>query len=243
MIFGVEVTATTYEEAINSIMAAAQKREAAAIDFMPVHGLVLASEDQNFRSATTKFDMICPDGQPVRWALNFFHKTNLSEPVCGPVTTLKICERAAKEGVSVYFYGSTPTVLEALKNNLLTQFPTLKIAGMESPPFRILTENEDREMVDRINASGAGIVFIGLGCPKQEYFAAEHKGKITAPMLCVGAAFDFHAGLLKRAPAWMSKRGLEWLFRLWKEPKRLFKRYLYYNSRYLILFIRNILAR
>lgn len=240
-VFGVRVTPTTYDESISCIIEAAKKKQSCTIDYMPVHGLMLATENKEFQSANKQFDMVCPDGQPVRWALNHFHKTGLSETVCGPISTLKVCEAAAKEDISVYFYGSTNKVLAALNENLLEKIPNLKIVGLESPPFRALTEDEDSEMIERINNSGAGILFLGLGCPKQELFAVEHKGKINAPMLCVGAAFDFHAGLLDRAPEWMSKHGLEWAFRLWKEPKRLFKRYFYYNSKYIISFLKHSL--
>ncbi|WP_051309140.1 WecB/TagA/CpsF family glycosyltransferase [Desulfogranum japonicum] len=231
-IFGVSITPTTYEETIALIIDAAKQRQSAVIDFMPVHGLMLATEDKAFFEASKQFDMTCPDGQPVRWALNHFHRTRLKNTVCGPATTWKLCKAASHEGVPVYFYGSTEHVLDALRRNLTEKLPALQIVGMESPPFRPLTADEDHSVIERINNSGAGIVFIGLGCPKQELFAVNHKGKIHAPMLCVGAAFDFHAGILKRSPAWMSKCGMEWLYRLWKEPRRLYKRYLYYNTKY-----------
>jgi N-acetylglucosaminyldiphosphoundecaprenol N-acetyl-beta-D-mannosaminyltransferase len=132
-------------------------------------------------------------------------------------------------------------VLERLAQRLLGQFPSLKIVGMESPPFRALTSDEDDAVVQRINDSGAGLLFIGLGAPKQEVFAAQHRQKIKAVQVCVGAAFDFHAGVKSTAPAWMQKRGLEWLYRLCKEPGRLWKRYLITNSTYLMLFAKHAL--
>jgi N-acetylglucosaminyldiphosphoundecaprenol N-acetyl-beta-D-mannosaminyltransferase len=129
-------------------------------------------------------------------------------------------------------------VLEQLKIKLLEKYPELVIAGMESPPFRQLTSQEEEETVNRINSSKASILFIGLGCPKQELFAASQKDKINMPMLCVGAAFDFHAGMLRQAPAWMQKRGLEWLFRMCVEPKRLFRRYVVTNSLFVLRVIK-----
>src|SRR5262249_33817743 len=137
---------------------------------------------------------------------------------------------AAAQGVPIYLYGGNPVVLEQLQANLRKQFPELLIAGAESPPFRVLTREEDESVVERINASGAQLVFIGLGCPKQDHFAHEHRDRIRAVQLCVGAAFDFLAGTKKTAPAWMQRHGLEWLYRLCQEPRRLWKRYLVTNS-------------
>lgn len=208
---------------------------------MPVHGLVTAVYDKEFNDAIRTFDMVCPDGQPVRWALNKFHKKGLKDRVYGPTLTLHVLKQAEKEGLSVYFYGSKQHVLDALKSKLLEKFPNLKIANMESPPFRQLTTQEEIEVADRINSSNASILLIGLGCPKQELFAARNKGRILMPMLCVGAAFDFHAGLLRQAPAWMQKRGLEWLYRFCMEPGRLWKRYLSTNSVFLYLCLKQAL--
>jgi len=137
------------------------------------------------------------------------------------------------DGQSIYLYGSSPQTLAALETNLLKHYPALKIAGVESPPFRQLSSEEDAAMVERVNSSGAGLMFLGLGCPKQDYFAAAHADTIQAVQLCVGAAFDFHAGTKATAPAWMQRRGLEWVFRLVQEPKRLWKRYLVTNTIFL----------
>jgi N-acetylglucosaminyldiphosphoundecaprenol N-acetyl-beta-D-mannosaminyltransferase len=144
-----------------------------------------------------------------------------------------LCERAAKENISVYCYGSTEETLRLLRGQLAAAFPTLEITS-ESPPFRALPTNEDDLAVERINSSGAGIVFVGLGCPKQECWMAEHRGRINAVMIGVGAAFDFHAGTIKRAPKWMQNAGLEWLHRLASEPRRLWKRYLVTNTLFII---------
>jgi exopolysaccharide biosynthesis WecB/TagA/CpsF family protein len=239
----VGVNPTNYQECLQWVLWAAHNRTSGCVDHMPVHGLVSATENGEFAAAIATFDIVAPDGQPVRWALNHFYKTGLSERVYGPDFTLMVCQAAAEQQLPIYFYGSTERVLAALKEKLQSRFPTLCIAGMESPPFRPLSAQEDAAVIERIGKSGAQILFIGLGCPKQELFAAAHKGTIHAPMLCVGAAFDFHAGVLDQAPGWMQKRGLEWLYRLTKEPGRLWKRYALTNSKFLWLFIKSLLTR
>ncbi len=241
-IFGVGVSSTTYDELVDCVIRAAQAGERAIIDFMPVHGLVESNKDPSFKAMMNQFDVIAPDGQPVRWALNHFHNANLTDRVYGPTTTWKLCEAAEAAGVGIYLYGSTPEVLEALMKKLREAFADLKIAGYRSPPFRPITAQEDEQFTREINESGAGLVFLGTGCPRQEIFAYEHRNSINAIQLCVGAAFDFHAGNKKQAPAWMQKRGLEWLFRLTQEPGRLWKRYLVYNSIYCYLFAKRAMA-
>ncbi len=232
-IFGVEVTPTTYEQATETIIYAAQQRTPGVISCHAVHAIITASCDPQLRDQVNQFDMITPDGQPVRWALNLLHGTHLRERVYGPELTLRLCQRAAQTGVSIYLYGGSPEVVETLQSNLKEMFPRLEVAGYESPPFRALTPEEDEEVVQRINDSGAGLVFIGLGCPKQDVFAFEHRDQIQGVQICVGAAFDFHAGRKSTAPRWMQDRGLEWLYRLLQEPRRLWKRYFVTNSIYL----------
>jgi exopolysaccharide biosynthesis WecB/TagA/CpsF family protein len=185
-----------------------------------------------------RFNMITPDGQPVRWALNLLHNTQLRDRVYGPVLMLRLCRQAAADGIPVYLYGSSPEVVEALQCRLRQKCPGLKVAGYESPPFRKLTAEEDQQVVERLSSSGAGLVFVGLGCPKQDVFAAEHRDRIRAVLICVGAAFDFLAGMKKTAPAWMQRNGLEWLFRLSQEPTRLWKRYLTSNCLFLWMLAR-----
>src|SRR5439155_7887040 len=141
---------------------------------------------------------------------------------------------AAEVGIPIYLYGGTPLVAEKLRANLLGLFPALQIAGWEAPPFRTLRQEEDRDVVERIRQSGAGLVFIGLGCPKQDLFAYDHRQSLNAIQVCVGAAFDFHAGVKKMAPPWMQRRGLEWLYRVCQEPGRLWRRYLITNSIFLM---------
>lgn len=238
-LFGVHISQTCYDEAVDLVMQAARERRPMLVDHMPVHGLMEACQDQLLNEKINRFDIVAPDGQPVRWALNRMYNTDLSDRVYGPELMLRLCRQAEKEGVGVYLYGSRLMVLERLRQNLLRRFPRLRIIGAESPPFRPLTPEEDQAVVDRINQSGAGLVFIGLGCPKQEHFAHDHREQIKGVLLCVGAAFDFHAGCKKMAPAWMQRHGLEWAFRLMTEPGRLWQRYLRTNSLFLAKVIRH----
>lgn len=240
-VLGVEVSATSYDELARLIVAAARRGESAIATFLPVHGVVTGALDPAYRYRINAFDVAAPDGQPVRWALNKLHHTGLIDRVYGPTMMMKLCARAADEGLPIYLYGSTPEVLAALEARLRREFPAIQIAGSESPPFRPLTVEENRAAVERINASGARIVFIGLGLPRQDVFAHENRHAIKAVQLCVGAAFDFHAGNKKMAPPWMQKRGLEWLFRLTQEPGRLWKRYLVTNTAFVLLMGRRLL--
>jgi N-acetylglucosaminyldiphosphoundecaprenol N-acetyl-beta-D-mannosaminyltransferase len=237
-LFGVNVSQTCYQEATDIIMQAARERRSMLVDHMPVHGLIEASQDPSLQNKLNRFDIVAPDGQPVRWVLNRIHKTNLSDRVYGPELMLRLCREAEREGVGAYLYGSQLSVLDCLQHNLIRRFPNLRIAGAESPPFRPLTTDEDHAAVDRINQSGAGLIFLGLGCPKQEHFAYDHRHKIKGVQLCVGAAFDFHAGCKRVAPRWMQRHGLEWAFRLITEPRRLWRRYLVTNSLFMLKVIR-----
>jgi exopolysaccharide biosynthesis WecB/TagA/CpsF family protein len=232
-VLGVAVSPTNYDEAADAIVQAAKTHRPGVISCHAVHAIVTASCDPSLREKVNTFDMITPDGQPVRWALNLLHRTRLTDRVYGPELMLRLCRAAAEEGVSIYLYGGRRTVVENLRDNLLEGLPDLEIAGYESPPFRPLTPEEDEQVVRRINDSGAGIVFIGLGCPKQDVFAYEHRDRIHAVQVCVGAAFDFHGGQIPMAPTWMQRRGLEWLYRLIQEPRRLWRRYLVTNSVFL----------
>lgn len=229
-VMGVGVSRTDYAEAAETIVAASRQRQSAVVSCHPVAGIVAAMRDAELRRRVNSFEMITPDGQPVRWAMNWLRSAGLRERVYGPQLMLEVCRRAAACDVGVYLYGATPEVVERLKANLAAQFPGLKICGAESPPFRPLTPEEDAATVERFNRSGAGIVFLGLGCPKQDHFAYEHRSRVRAVQICVGAAFDFHAGVKPMAPRWMQRSGLEWLFRLWCEPRRLWRRYLGANS-------------
>ena len=231
------MTPTNYDEVVDVLLDAAEARAAGGggLRGRP-RAFDRPSRDPAFRETINALDLVAPDGQPVRWAMNYFHKAGLKDRVYGPELTRRLCGAAAERGVSIYLYGSTPEVIEKLSANLVAMFPKLKIAGSESPPFRPLTPEEDAAVVRRINDSGAGLLFIGLAAPKQEVFAYQHRDTIVAVQVCVGAAFDFHASVKSTGPAWMQKRGMEWVYRLCKEPGRLWKRYLVTNSVYLMLF-------
>lgn len=241
-LFGVTVSATDYEQAARAVMAAAQRGEGGTVTHLAVHALVMAARDPSYRAKVNTFEIVAPDGQPVRWALNRFEGTELPDRVYGPEFMLRLCRRAADAGVPVYLYGSTPKVVRALEARLLDRFPALRVVGCEPSLFRALTPAEDEALVRRVNDSGAGLLFLGLGCPLQEKFAYDHRRAVRAVQLCVGAAFDFHAGNKRMAPSWMQRRGLEWLFRLTQEPSRLWRRYLVTNATFCLLFARRLVA-
>ncbi|QOV88467.1 WecB/TagA/CpsF family glycosyltransferase [Humisphaera borealis] len=240
---GVMMTPTTYDDVVDVCINAAKARQPAITAFAANHILAMAAGDEAFRARMNDFDLVAPDGQPVRWAMNYFHDAGLTDRVYGPELTRRLCQAAAERGVSIYLFGATDAVIAKLCENLHAMFPKLVIAGAESPPFRPLTPEEDAAAIKRINDSGAGLLFIGIGAPKQENFAHAHRHSIKAVQLCVGAAFDFHAGVKETAPAWMQKRGLEWLYRLTKEPKRLWKRYFVTNTHYLALFAKHAVLK
>jgi N-acetylglucosaminyldiphosphoundecaprenol N-acetyl-beta-D-mannosaminyltransferase len=232
-LFGVGVSVTNYDEATATVLEAASQGDPGIVTCHAAHAIVTASRDPALRAKVNMFELVSADGQPVRWALNLLHRAGLRDRVYGPELMLRLCRGAATAGIPIYLYGGSPAVTERLQANLLRLCPGLRIAGCEAPPFRSLTPEEDRAVVERINQSGAGLVFIGLGCPKQDLFAYEHRGTVHAIQVCVGAAFDFHAGVKKMAPAWMQRHGLEWLYRLSQEPGRLWQRYLVTNSIFL----------
>jgi N-acetylglucosaminyldiphosphoundecaprenol N-acetyl-beta-D-mannosaminyltransferase len=232
-VLGVHVSVTSYAEVTDVVIRAATNQTPAIVDFSPVDIIMQAAHNPRFLSKLNAFDLVCPDGQPVRWWLNHFRAAGLTDRVCGTTTMLRLCEAAAGLAVPIYLYGSTQQTLAGLTARLMELYPQLTIAGSESPPFRPLTPQEDLEVIGRINSSGAALVFVGIGSPKQENFAWEHKKTLRAVQLCVGAAFDFIAGSKRRAPGWMQRVGLEWLFRLCSEPTRLGRRYFVTNTRFL----------
>ena len=219
----------TWEHTIRKVFQWAHRHESKYVTICNVHVTVSATRDPSYNQILRNSDMATPDGAPVAWMLRrqgFSEQTRIS----GPDLMEQLLRDCGPEGVSVYFYGSSIETLGELRGNVEFAFPQLTIAGTESPPFRELTPEEDEDAVRRINESGAGLVFVGLGCPKQEKWMAAHKGRVNAVMIGVGAAFDFHAGTVTRAPLWMRNLGLEWLHRLASEPRRLWKRYLVTNT-------------
>jgi N-acetylglucosaminyldiphosphoundecaprenol N-acetyl-beta-D-mannosaminyltransferase len=236
-ILGVMINAIDYEATLELIFQAAKEKRSAIISALAVHGVMTGVLDSEHRFRLNHFDVLVPDGQPVRWVLNWLHSTGLSDRVRGPSLTRQVCTRAASEGVPIYLYGSTAEVLDLMRQRLEIDYPGIVIAGAEPSKFRRLTPAEKIELADRINASGAAITLVGLGCPRQETFAFEFQNTLSMPILTVGAAFPFLAGLIQEAPEWMGRMGLEWLFRLLSEPQRLWRRYLYLNPAYLFLIV------
>ena len=239
-VLGVRIDALTWDEALSQLLDWARERQSRYVAISNVHVVVSASRDVAYRQVIDGADMATPDGEPVAWMLRrmgFAGQPRIS----GPDLMTALCERCVDAGLPVYFYGSTEATLTGLEARLRDAFPGLVIAGMASPPFRALTVEEDAAAVARMNDSGTGIVFVGLGCPKQEYWMAAHRGRVNAVMIGVGAAFDFHAGMVKRAPLWMREHGLEWLHRLASEPRRLWKRYLVTNTLFVLGAVRQLM--
>lgn len=238
-VLGIKVSRTNYQECTDFIIQSAKQRQTCTVAATPVHGIMTGYlEPDGHGHRLNNFTIVTPDGQPVRWALNILRQPDeeiLTDRVYGPTLMLRVCEKAAAEGISIFLYGSQESVLINLQQNLKNKYPNLQIAGVISPPFRPLTAEEDAQYTKEILESGAGIVFVGLGCPRQEKWAFEHGDRLNCAILCVGAAFDFHAGNIAQAPSWMQRAGLEWFFRLTKEPVRLWKRYVILNPLYVIL--------
>lgn len=239
-LFGVAVSVTDYEQACAMIIDAGKARRPFAATALAVHGLMEAVADPQLRMQVNSLDLVTPDGQPVRWALNRLCGARLQDRVYGPDLTDWVCAAAAREGIGVYLFGSTPETCEKMAAELERRYPGITIAGIQPDRFRDATPIEDQADVERMNASGAGIVLVGRGCPRQERWVAQHRGSIDGALLAVGAAFDYFAGNLRRPPRWMARTGLEWLYRLIQEPRRLFKRYLTTNLWFLCLFAREL---
>lgn len=231
-VLGVPVDAIARNRAHGLLMQWALSRQSRYVCFCNVHSLFVALGDSKHRRVIEDADMAAPDGAPVAWTLTrkgFRRQVRID----GPSKMWTLCREAETLGIRIGLYGSTPATLERLRERLEESFPKLVIAYAWSPPFRPLSPEEDEAMCREVNESNVGFLFVGLGCPKQEAWMAAHRGRIQAVMLGVGAAFDFHAGLVSRAPAWVQSHGLEWLHRLIAEPRRLWRRYLVSNSAFL----------
>lgn len=230
-----------WEDAVERVMAWAQRREPRYVCICNVHSVVTAGSDVSLRGAINDADLATPDGMPVAWLIG--HRRGSRQPrVNGPDLTVALCREAARRGVVVAFYGSTPETLDLLSRKLPAEFPGLRLGAMISPPFRALREDERCAYVEQLNESGAGIIFVGLGCPKQEVWMAAQQREIKGVLIGVGAAFEFMAGTVLRPPKWMQRLGLEWLGRLLAEPKRLWRRYMSTNLPYLAYLARELLS-
>jgi N-acetylglucosaminyldiphosphoundecaprenol N-acetyl-beta-D-mannosaminyltransferase len=241
-ILGTRVDPVSYDTAVSMICSWAQQNESHYVYVANVHMVMEAYDDTCFQSMVNASDLVTPDGMPLVWTLRRMGATG-QQRVYGPELTLRLLVAAAEQNIPVGFFGSTPETLELLMRNVHQRFPKLAIPYAASPPFRPLSTEENEEIIREINDSGIGILFVGLGCPKQERWMASHAGRVQAVMIGVGAAFDFIAGTKEQAPAWMRSNGFEWLFRLGHEPGRLWWRYLYHNPRFVVLAIFPLLFR
>lgn len=240
-LFGVDYSLTDYEKAAQLIVDCGLKHISYGVSALAVHGLIESYRNPVLLEKVNKIDLVVPDGQPIRWALNLFHNAQLKDRVYGPQLTLDVLKGANEKKMKVYLFGSSEETLRKFSSNINKWFPHILICGMHIDRFRDATIEEDEADIQKINSSGAHIVLVGRGCPRQEIWVSDHLGKINASMMAVGAAFDFHAGVVKQAPQWMQRSGLEWLYRLIKEPRRLWKRYLITNSIFIFLFFRKLI--
>lgn len=240
-VIGAKISVITWEAILNILLRWSKNKESRYVCICNVHSVVTARQDSAFAKVIREADMATPDGAPVAWLMRRLGVAS-QERINGPDLMWHYCAEAAKRNESIYLYGGQQSTLDILQRKLLDHFPGLRIAGAYSPPYRPLTTEEDAAVVDAINASGAGTVWVSLGCPKQEKWMAEHQGRINAVMIGVGAAFDYHAGTIQRAPLWMQRNGLEWLHRVCSEPRRLWKRYLITNTLFIYYAGRQLLG-
>jgi N-acetylglucosaminyldiphosphoundecaprenol N-acetyl-beta-D-mannosaminyltransferase len=235
-ILGVNLNGTSYASTVEQCIDWAKLGESRAIFFANVHVVMEAFDDRAFRTELKGADIINPDGVPLVWALRAIGERDASR-VYGPDATQEMLLAAERSSVPVGFYGGSEDTLAALVSHVNQTYPALKIVFTMSPPFRSLSAEEDEEIVQRISESGSKLLFVGLGCPKQEHWVMDHRGRVPAVMLAVGAAFDFLAGTKPQAPRWVMRAGLEWCFRLASEPRRLAVRYVKHNPRFVVLFL------
>jgi N-acetylglucosaminyldiphosphoundecaprenol N-acetyl-beta-D-mannosaminyltransferase len=240
-ILGIGVDATSYQDATARVMEWARRGESRVVCLGVVASVMEARESPRYRAALDQADLVTPDGMPLVWMLRWLGEKPATR-VYGPDLTLKVLRAAEEARVAVGFYGSSEEVLRSLLANLRQRFPGLLVSFHQAPPFRPLSQREDEDAVSAIRESGTRILFVGLGGAKQDLWMTEHRAQVPAVMLGVGAAFDFLAGTKPQAPRWMQNAGLEWLFRLSTEPRRLWRRYLRHNPRFAFLAMKQILG-
>lgn len=231
-----------WDTALSRIAEWAANRDSRYVCICNSHSVVTAGQDPAFGQVVAQADMATPDGAPVAWMIRKLGFKD-QQRINGPDLMWKYCAQAAQRSESIYLYGGASETLAILKHRLTQVFPGIRVAGAYSPPFRALTAAEDADAVTRINASGAGTVWVSLGCPKQEMWMAAHRGSVKAVMIGVGAAFDYHAGTVQRAPLLVQHAGLEWLYRLISEPRRLWRRYLITNTLFVLGAARQLMFR
>lgn len=239
-ILGTRVDATSYADATARIVRWAQARESRYVCVCTVHMIMEAYDSDSFRDIVNGADLVTPDGMPLVWTLRVTGIRHTPR-VDGPSLTPYICEGAAKAGIPIGVYGGTEQSQADFRKAMQMRYPDLKIACTISPPFRPLTKEDDARYEREIIESGARIILVAFGCPKQERWMVARRGRIPVVMVGVGAALDFQSGLLRRAPIWMQKMGLEWFFRLMMEPRRLLPRYARHNPRFIFLLLAQLL--
>ncbi len=240
-IVGIRVDATSYSNVMDSVLEWVAALESRYVCVGNVHMIMEAKDSPIFKDILNNADLVTPDGMPLVWMMRL-KKVKGQERVYGPTLMLHVLESAARENIPIGFYGALPDTLDRLIEIVKSRYVDLNIAFSMSPPYRELSTQEDDEIVMKMNQSGVRILFVGLGCPKQEQWMAAHRGRVNAVMLGVGAAFDFHAGIKSQAPLLLQSLGLEWMFRLATEPRRLWKRYLHHNPRFVVLAIADLLG-
>ncbi len=245
-LLGVKLNVLSLDSAVEEMDAAIARRERGYVSTCPVYTVMLGHERDDVRAALNGATWATADGVPVMWAQRWLGGRG-AERVYGPDLMQALCARSAERGYRQFFLGGGPGVAEQLAANLQRLHPGLQVAGVSCPPFRALSDAEEATLVESINASGADIIWVGLGSPKQDLWMARLRSRLEAPLLVgVGAAFDFHTGRIAQAPRWMQRSGLEWAFRLASEPRRLWRRYLIYNPKFVLslggLLLRRALA-
>lgn len=239
-VLGLGISEITFDGAVNLFLNAAATGQKIRANFCAVNNVVAANENPVLREYMSSSQIAVPDGMPLVWLGRL--KGRKVERICGPDFMPALCERSRQFGYRHFFYGGADGVAEQLAQNLTQRFPGLQVAGMYTPPFRPLTEEEDADIVARINQAKPDFVWVGLSTPKQDEWIATHQTKLDAPnLLAVGAAFDFHSGNLQRAPRWIQRSGFEWFYRLVREPKRLWRRYLVGNTMFVLYLAAEIL--
>ena len=240
-VVGTWIHATSYGDAIDKIFHWAQTYQSRYVCAANVHMVMEAWDSPEFRKIVNTAELVTPDGMPLVLLMRL-KRIKDQQRVYGPTLMLHVLEMAAREQVPVGFYGGEPPTLELLINRMQARYPGLNVAYSCSPPFRELSQEEDLEIVSNLKKSGTRILFVGLGCPKQERWMAAHRGQIPAVMIGVGAAFNIHAGVKSQAPAWMQRLAMEWVYRLFQEPRRLWRRYLIQNPRFVLLALADLLG-
>jgi N-acetylglucosaminyldiphosphoundecaprenol N-acetyl-beta-D-mannosaminyltransferase len=242
-ILGVPIALTDYASALDVMDRLVETRERGYVCAAPVHAVMVAQEDPEMLAALRGSTIVVPDGMPLVWAANLLGE-RLEDRVYGPELMLRYSDRCAERGHRVWLYGGRDQgSLVQLALSLRRRHPGIKIVGGYSPPFRALTSDEEDAIVEQINEARPDVLWVGIGVPKQEKWMAHMRERLDVPVMCgVGAAFDFHAGRVPQAPRWMQERGLEWIYRIAQEPRRLLPRYLYFNPRFVVAFARQYLA-